>query len=839
MDIQRARRVIFTGAASAAYAALAGLLALSAPANVLAASEPAAPAGQLEEVVVTARRTAENLQDVPVSVQVVSGEALQKLAITSVEEVSKLAPGLTLSNAGSNTAVTLRGVTWQPGSGTPSTPIYFNEVPFDPAQTIVSLFDVGQVEVLRGPQGTSRGAPSISGAVTITTRKPDLNEIGGYVQGSHGAGRHSDFQGGVNFPIIKDKLAIRIAANIEDSDGSRIYSVNSSILPSTRDRSYRATLLYKPIDALSFQAMYQQRKTLGLSYAQVVGTGSPGAAAVAGLRPANLANFNGPALSVADRASVQDKPSIADQHIDLLTFNANWEVLGQALSYNYGHQYNRSGTTFNATDSLNILPGFEIFTTVDSVGLPNFTTHELRLSSIANHDRRFDYDIGWFSKHSGGTIKFGAPTYLTGAFGHPVTDGPGAVTVPNSRYVLNSTTNIGIGQKFDSYFGNIKFHINDRTELSVGLSHLKDEVPVDLDIKTFAAFNAFANPLLPARAFCPFAVPGAIASPVYTTGVVCEIGLPDGFRNSTQHNDDKYSDTIYHFSLSHKFTDDLLLYFTTGSSFRTGLPAINNPGLPTNLVTPAPEKAKSYEIGVKSSVSRNLRINGAIFQLDYKNQLTTFEGVNYFNTVAGRTAQTSLAFYRNIDAKVQGAELEIDSRPIDQLSLGANLSYSKIKSQGGLVPCNDATQPAISAINPINFCASAVGQELNTQAPFQATVNGGYEIPLSNSVDGYVRFNANYQGNNPNFGNFGTGTSFKSTPSYTVFDLFAGVSGKAGSWDVGLYAKNLFDKQVELARVATINSVYTNFAAAPGYDVVRTSRPREVGVTLRYNFGAH
>lgn len=66
-------------------------------------------------------------------------------------------------NQGANTEVTLRGVTWRPGSGTAATPIYINEVPFDPGNTIVSLFDIGQIEVLRGPQGTSRGAPSISG----------------------------------------------------------------------------------------------------------------------------------------------------------------------------------------------------------------------------------------------------------------------------------------------------------------------------------------------------------------------------------------------------------------------------------------------------------------------------------------------------------------------------------------------------------------------------------------------------------------------------------------------------------------------------------------------------
>ena len=100
-----------------------------------------------------------------------------------------------------------------------------------------------------------------------------------------------------------------------------------------------------------------------------------------------------------------------------------------------------------------------------------------------------------------------------------------------------------------------------------------------------------------------------------------------------------------------------------------------------------------------------------------------------------------------------------------------------------------------------------------------------------------MRFNASFQGSNPNFGNFNTGSSFKETSSYAVYDLFVGITGQEGGWDVGLFAKNLFDEQVELNRVATLNTVYSNFRAAPGYDVVRTSRPREVGLTARYNFG--
>lgn len=803
------------------------------------------------EIIVTARRESESLQDVPVSVQVVTGDRLEKLAITSVEEVSKLAPGLTLVNAGSSTSVTLRGVTWQPGSGTPATPIYFNEVPFDPGNTIVSLFDVGQIEVLRGPQGTTRGAPSISGAVTISTRKPDLDEIGGYVFGLYGSGDHTAVQGGINVPIIRDVLAVRFAANLEDSDANRIYSVNSSIQPKLKDRTYRATVLFEPTDTLSLQAMYQRRRTLSLLYTQVAGPGSPGRPAVPGFSPAQAANFNGPALTSQDRRSVQDSPSRLPQHIDLLTVNANWEVLGHKLTYNHGRQFNRSPRNFNATDFLNALPGFETFTIpfVKPNGVPNFRTHEIRFSSLADPNRPFEYDIGWYSKKSGNTgtfTNFDAPTYLTGAFGHPLFDGPGVVTTPNSRYVLNSSTNIGIEQAFDSFYGNVRFHITDQTELSVGGAILRDRTAVSQDIRTFAAFNAFADPRLPSRAACPFAAPGAIASPVYTTGVVCEVFLPEGFRNAKQSDDDKYTDAIYNVSLSHKFNEDLLVYATHGTSFRTGFPAINNFGLPADLISPDPETAKSYEVGVKAGFGRHFRVNFAVFQLDYDGQLTTFEGVPFFNTTSQRVARTNLAFFRNVDARVRGFEAEIAAQPFDGFSVAANLSYSKIKSRGGIGPCDNGTVTTatpngdLSAANPIDFCPIAKGTVLNTQAPFQAAINGSYEVPIAEAFGGYFRFNLNYQGKNPAFGNFpvtvGGVRTFRKVEDYAIVDLFAGLTGGDGAWEIGAYAKNVFDKVVEQQRIRATN-VYPNFAAASGYDVVRTSRPREIGVTARYAFG--
>jgi iron complex outermembrane receptor protein len=789
------------------------------------------------DIIVTARRADEKLQDVPVSVQVVSGSTLDKLAVTSVDELSKLAPGLNLTNQAASTIVTLRGVTWQPGSGTPATPIYYNEAPFDPEQTLQSLFDVGQVEVLRGPQGTSRGAPSISGAVTITTRKPNLEEFGGYVQAAYGTANRWNAQGAINVPVVKDVLAIRLSAFAETNKNNRVYSVKGGVDPRYADRTLRASVLFKPMDTLTIGAMYQRRKTERRTYDQVAGTGSPGFAAL-GIP----ANFNGPALAVSDNASVETRPSQRNEHVDLLTVNAAWEVLGHKLTYNFGRQFTRTGPYTIAIDSLNILPGFDPVNTVSNQSLPRFSTHEVRISSLPSDSRPFDYDIGWFTKRSGGTIIFDSPNFLPGAFGAPFQSVPGQVTTPNPRYVLGSSTAIGLSQTFNSFYGNVRVHLGERTELSGGVAIVRDHVGTDLQVRLdsgkFAALPIFLPPPSGCQgidpAFFPF-IGFTYPSPVYGFAY-CDAAVNRTIPRET--HDDKYSDTLYNFSISHKFSDDLMVYATTGSSFRTGLPAINNPGLPGNLLVPEFETAKSYEIGVKSSFGRRLRINASVFQLDYKDQLTRFEGVNYFNATSAALSQTGVAFYRNVDSRVRGFELEVAAEPIDNLSLAVNLSYSQIKSKGGLVPCNNPTGPALTAANPINTCPSVKGEVLNATAPFQATINGGYEAPISHSLGGYFRFNVNYQGNNPNYGNFRTGGAFRSTPAYAIVDLFAGITGKDGAWEIGAYAKNVFDKQPELARVLTINSVFPLYAAPSGYDQVRTGRPREIGVTARYSFGS-
>ena len=251
------------------------------------------------------------------------------------------------------------------------------------------------------------------------------------------------------------------------------------------------------------------------------------------------------------------------------------------------------------------------------------------------------------------------------------------------------------------------------------------------------------------------------------------------------------------------------------------------------MTFPRPEEATSYELGLKTTINEGLRVNAAIFQIDYDDQLTQYQYQPYFNTNSGTPAETSTAFFYNVDAQVRGAEIEVASNPINNLVLNTNLSYSKIEAKGGQAPCRDPSRP-LSATNVINLCEVESGKTLNASPEFQASVNGNYLVPLA-TVDAYLRFVVSYQGENENYG-----ASIEEGKAYTVTDLYAGVKSKDSDWDVGLYAKNAFDRSVVLTRNDIITgSGLDSYFGPSGYQRISTIAEREVGLSFRYNFAAN
>lgn len=210
-------------------------------------------ATSLGEVVVTAERRTTNLQETAVAATVLSGESLDDRGVFSLEQLQFVAPSTTVQNFGQGNYFNVRGI----GKSEPTTAIgvgvttYRDGVPaFHGYFQTEPYYDIGSVELLRGPQGTFAGTNATGGAVFITSRNPDFSGVNGYVMGQIGNYDHLKFQGAVNVPLT-DNLAARFAVNSEQRSSFHDITGAYSGSPGEVDmNSVRASVLWTPTDAL-------------------------------------------------------------------------------------------------------------------------------------------------------------------------------------------------------------------------------------------------------------------------------------------------------------------------------------------------------------------------------------------------------------------------------------------------------------------------------------------------------------------------------------------------------------------------------------------------------------
>jgi iron complex outermembrane recepter protein len=245
----------------------------AAPSGTSAPTTGAAPSTgqeQFGDIIVTAQRREEKLSKVPVSVVAFGAEMLKTRVINSEQDMGSLVPGLLVKNGQNSNQLSfsMRGQTLDPFSGTsPAVLTYINEAPYIPNNTSTSLFDLGSIQVLKGPQGTLFGRNATGGAVLYSTPMPG-NEYSGYLT-LRGAERNSfQAQGAVDLPLVPDKLAIRLAFDYTKGDGY-IKNINTgNTLGDKNSKSGRATIVFSPTEVF--------KNTIVVQYARVRGTEGTG-----------------------------------------------------------------------------------------------------------------------------------------------------------------------------------------------------------------------------------------------------------------------------------------------------------------------------------------------------------------------------------------------------------------------------------------------------------------------------------------------------------------------------------------------------------------------------------
>lgn len=818
-------------------------------------AQPQAQEGssQLEEIVVTARRKSEKLQNVPQTVTAVTGQDLTKFNLLNFTDLSGFVPGLAIVNggAGFNDTVSLRGVSFNPVSGSQDTvAFYLNNIWTTNNLLTTSNFDVGQIEVLRGPQGTLRGEPAPSGSIIVSTRRPDLYDFGGYITATGSTLGTVNAQGAVNVPVIQDMLAVRVAGLLNQDDFKGVKSIYNSEGPFEHTNAGRLSVLYDPTDDISAFVTYQHLGLRQQNYAQVEGPGAPG-----GVNPNAPANYNGPNINPYDRLSVQPYPNILAETSDIVTGNFNWSFAGQRLDYDAGwFRYGfRETTNVPVQVQANQAPGINADNRIQNFNYPYTTqrtiTQEVRLSSD-EPDRLWDYTAGVFYRRTRNQVDVVQNGGFTpGAFGAPGTTPDPFVYHP--QYTIFPLVDSPKVEKELSGFAHVTLHLPDNTEATAGVRYLDYRANGNTNV-TLLPGTSVAAALPPAFAsICAAGVPSRGLGPgVYgkTYPGVCDFSLiPTVALNAPQNL--RGNPWIYEVSLSHRFNENLLVYANSGSSWRPPGQSVgiyngaNDPTLNTLLNLKA-ETSYTFEGGVKSNwLNNRLRLNVAYYHQIYDSFLYTGLPVLYLQNNGATTQVTSFSFNSNPDAVIDGVDVDGGFQITPQWSLDLNAAYANGHLTGSPIPCNPPNGGTTAAAFPpgtyVFVCPS--NASTSTLPKFTTTLQSEYTQPVWGDIEGYVRGRFTYYGPNS------AGSFIYEAPAYGLLDLFFGLRDPGRGWDAMLFLKNALDTQRVLSKgypdIQPISGVSPSFGPT-GYSTVGPTgtgglTPRqEFGITVTYEFGS-
>jgi len=771
---------------SASLAALLGATAVHAqvgngsgnPAPKPTADASAASLTDVNEIVVTANKRAERLQDVAGSVDVVKGDTIQKLNLKTFADIEQLSPGLSLTAKDPLTnSVTLRGVAFDPNSGaSPTVDIYFNETPLDASSAFRALYDVGQIEVLRGPQGTLRGRTSPSGAITIATRKPDLNKVGGYFQQTVTTRNGINSQGAISVPVIEDMLAVRVAGLFDRNDGSNVKNLRTGDKDRDKTESVRGSVTFKPASNLTFDLTYQYLNNRTLTNPLLFSL------------PGTTTN---PVLTTSDRSALASKPGRYRYRGHVVSLGANLDLGRVAVNYIGGYQNIAQGRTTDIAYGGSI-PGFsqnQAFQTQNEQ-----VSQEVRLTSQGHHF--WNFLVGGYYEHDKSTTNLTQDQFLTFGFYAPATPPLDISRLGVAVYIPSKT---------DAYavFTDHRFQVSSRDQIQVGLRYQETKVQSDF-ITT---------------------VSGALLGPV----PIVSSSISPANRNRT------YRQLTGGASYRHEFSRDLTAYATYGRSYRPGSVNAVAAQLDESLLLTKPETSNNYEIGLKGSFAdRRVQFTLALYQQDFKNYLAYTNSYLSVSTGKDGVVDNNAALAFNADARVRGIEASLSTKVGEALQLGVSATYNDAKFKNALAPCNDFNgdgvpdsvgTPHVPLGQNVSFCR--LNGNLSDQAPWGVSLNAEYRVPVGGDRQVFVRGLANYV---PKRTDPFTNVSYTDLVNNSVF---LGVHGPHDAYELSVFAKNL----ANVSTLTTRGAQQIDYSVTPtGYATGTVVRPREFGLNFRVSY---
>lgn len=759
------------------------------------------------DIIVTAGKREERLKDVPMAVDVATGEQIEKFNLFDFKDVPALAPGLQIANTSGRVSVaTLRGISFNPDIGGPAAvAVYYNEVPVDIQTVTTAIYDIGQVEVLRGPQGTLRGRTAPAGAITLTTRRADLGKADGYLQATVSNKHARNFQIAASTPLIEDKLAIRIAAVLDRNRANHVYNINRDEWSYQETESIRATLSFAPTERLRGNIMYQYLESDLLQNRAVMGTGN---------QPSLFSPFvSGPAISASERLAVHEGSSFYTNKTHLITADASFDLGSHLISVLGGYQ-DTSLHSRTDQDVGNAVQGYDQVLTVPDP--TRVYTAEARIDSA--FDGLFNYTLGVFynQTRAGGLSSIRVDSF----FANRVPNTP----FPASMFALPLLAEVDIMNKTSdlAFFGQARLKLSDKLRVELGAR--------------------YTRVVATAQSFLEVTTTGGVGLPVPAGVVVPRAATVDPeFVRQVNH---PLTGTA---SVSYDWTPDITTYATYGRSYRRGSAqlGVNSP-LDSDLLVLEPERSDAIEIGLKAQMfDRRVSLNLAAFYQKFDG----FVGLVTAPTASARDgvidgSASSISF--NGDAISKGVEMQFDARPVDAWDISINASYADSHYDNAIIPCRDsngdgvadtAGQPAVPIGQQVAFCRT--NDRLANIPRFALSANSELRFSAG-SVEPFIRGLLTYR---PGF--------YAQTADYrykaiTNVNLFAGVRSPDAGWELTAFVKNLFNStQITNATTAELQIATQYLTPGPagspapfrsGYTPVSVNPPREFGVTMNYRF---
>jgi len=800
-------------------ASMAVLASVAVPAAAHAQSE-ADKSSLVDEIVVTANKREQSLQDVPIVVTAIGEQALKDGGVKDIKDLMQLTPGLMVSSTAneSTTVARIRGIgTVGDNAGLESSVGIVIDGVYRPraATGIGDLGEMERVEVLKGPQGTLFGKNTSAGVINVLTAEPEFKfgATGELTLGNYSA---REISGSITGPIIGDVLAGRLYVADRERDG--FYDVRVGNGPRTRtddnNRNYwtaRGQLLFLPSTDLKIRVIADYTQRDESCCAAVTYVRGPGAAALdqaAGttttLNPIDperrLAYANRDGINhVTDKGLsgelTYDTPWFNGATVTLISAWRNWKTsLGQ-------------DSDFSAGDLIYRLDDGKFFTEFDQI------SHEVR---YAGSTEKLNWLVGVF--YAKEELDQGTPVYFGQDLERFLSLRFSGGLNPN---LFATLAGVPVGTVFPSgggysdryhqestslaLFTNNSYAFTDQLELTVGLRYTTEEKKLASDYDNVGGGGLGCAASLARRPQITTAL-GAGGAASYFAAVCATMNDPafDNYSTNQKRSGEELTGTV---KLAYRLTPDYLTYASFARSYKSGgfnldraraAPGVRQ-AVPDTFFDP--EFVDSYEVGLKATLlGGDLLLNTAVFYQEFTDfQLNTYDGISY------KVASIPLVVSRGVDTDF------VWRTPVDGLRLQGGVTYAETQ-YGDFTP-----EPGVSGRLP--------NSRLSGAPLWSSSISGSYDRDITDSLafrgSVSVRYTSSYN----------TGSDLN---PIKVQDGFAQVNARIGigaqdkRWEVELWGANLTDE--------TVAQVIFDPAFQTGSYNAIWAPPRTYGVTLRSTF---